>query len=274
MASNRDTPPPLSLRTIKVQQKCWNNCSTPPFELFDPVDQYSPLRNSAQAWNIQKSAENSPNSIRYERWTLKLDMFFLMILLSILFTFFVDWRKRSLRCKSISSEPAIRKKITKESLKLFIECKFYLFCSLFHFISHIKRTIDSQQKRSKSPMRFSYSKQYSSTGSSDHQQLSVEDSPRSPKIIYSKPSPTYDPAASQKMPTSPSRTFFEPRSPSYSPYEPPASPRKSPNSPKKFVFDAVSPRCRSNGKKQNNHFFPIQEIFFIQVKSIINAFRR
>lgn len=104
-----------------------------------------------------------------------------------------------------------------------------------------------QQKRSKSPMRFSYSKQYSSTGSSDHHQLSVEDSPRSPQIVYSKPPLTYDSTTNHnKLQSSPSRNIYEPRSPGYIVAQDLL--RKSPKSPKKFVFDAVSPRCLEDGK--------------------------
>lgn len=120
-----------------------------------------------------------------------------------------------------------------------------------------------QQKRSKSPMRFSYSKQYSSTGSSDHHQLSVEDSPRSPQIVYSKPSPTYDPTTiHSKIPSSPSRIVYEPRSPVYTTvFEPHEKPRKSPKSPKKFVFDAVSPRCDPNGKYAHKSSKPLNKQF-------------
>lgn len=115
--------------------------------------------------------------------------------------------------------------------------------------------MDSTPKRSKSPMKFSFSNQYGSTGSDQQQQqLGVEETPRSPKIIYSKPSPTYDPNASDGIAT-PSSSGFDTRSPKYLPYEHQSSPRKSPQSPSKFVFDAVSPRHESIGNMSQSFMF-------------------
>lgn len=79
---------------------------------------------------------------------------------------------------------------------------------------------------------------------------SADDPPRSPKFMYTTPSPNAhsntnitDLASSTLI----SSGNYEQRSPKYLSYEHQLSPRRSPKMSNKFVFDAVSPRRESIG---------------------------
>lgn len=65
MSCSRDTPPP-SPRTPKLPQpRRWDDCSTPPIELYDTADQYSPLRNTPpHTRSIPKTVDNPPKTVR------------------------------------------------------------------------------------------------------------------------------------------------------------------------------------------------------------------
>lgn len=93
------------------------------------------------------------------------------------------------------------------------------------------------QKSPKSPNKFNFGSK-----TSEAQYFSLEEPPRSPKIIYSTPSPTSTKVACVadiSGNTSSSTGYFEQRSPKYLSHQ---------SSPRKFVFDAVSPRHDAIGK--------------------------
>lgn len=95
------------------------------------------------------------------------------------------------------------------------------------------------QKSPKSPQNFVYSAK-----AADSQYFNLEEPPRSPKIVYSTPSPTSSQMANFTdigANTSPSSGYFEQRSPSYLSHQ-------SSSAARKFVFDAVSPRHESIGE--------------------------
>lgn len=60
-SNNRNTPP-LSPRAPKIQQQSWDDCGSPPIDLFNPNE--SPLHSSPTTRNTPKSIESSSKSIR------------------------------------------------------------------------------------------------------------------------------------------------------------------------------------------------------------------
>lgn len=100
------------------------------------------------------------------------------------------------------------------------------------------------QRSPKSPNKFTFTSKVT-----DGQYFNLEEPPRSPKITYSKPSPTSNQITSIvdiAGSTSPSKGYFEQRSPKYVSHQPSSSSTSS--LARKFVFDAVSPRRESIGE--------------------------
>lgn len=129
---------------------------------------------------------------------------------------------------------------------------------LLHFYQFFKiRTSETPGGNSmglKSLRKFTYSSSGSGPTNSSDLYASAEDSPRSPKIVYTTPPQSGNSVCSKlndsdnsSNVTTPSSGYFDTRSSQYSGFEM-HSPRKSPNAAKQFVFDAVSPRRESLGK--------------------------
>lgn len=128
--------------------------------------------------------------------------------------------------------------------------QFHFFVFSFHFSLSQPQSLAlllRDLKSPKSPNKFSYA--------NEGQYFNLEEPPRSPKIIYSTPSPTSnvgERSAANAGNTSPASGYFEQRSPKYLPQSHQLSPSPSSSaassSTRQFVFDAVSPRHESIGE--------------------------
>lgn len=63
MACSRSTPP-SSPRAPKIQQQSWDDCGTPPIDLFDPNDPGPMTNDSTKSQASHNSPLDTPKSIR------------------------------------------------------------------------------------------------------------------------------------------------------------------------------------------------------------------
>lgn len=57
--------PPSSPRAPKIQQQSWDDCESPPIDLFDPNNPVSPIRDSPTSRKLRNSSSDySPKSAR------------------------------------------------------------------------------------------------------------------------------------------------------------------------------------------------------------------
>lgn len=64
MACGRSSPP-SSPRAPKIQQESWDDCESPPIDLFDPNHPVSPIRDPSLTRKMRNSSSNySPKSAR------------------------------------------------------------------------------------------------------------------------------------------------------------------------------------------------------------------